>query len=48
MTDLRGQEPSAAEGALLDAAVDACCDTDDSGRDRGDMLVTDDVGSAVR
>jgi exonuclease SbcD len=42
MTDLRGAPPSEAEVRLLDAAVDACCDADDTGRDRGDMLVSAD------
>ncbi len=41
MTDLRGEAPSPAEARLLDEAVDACCDSEGSGRDRdrGDMLL---------
>jgi len=40
MTDLRGEPPTAREADLLDAAVDACCGADETGRDRGDMLVS--------
>ena len=42
MTELRGEEPSAEEVRLLDAAVDACCDTDGTGRESGDMLFAGD------
>lgn len=42
MVDLRGEEPSDAEVRLLYDAVDACCDTDDTGRESGDMLFSDD------
>ncbi len=48
MTELRGAEPSAAEALLLDRAVDACCDTDDTGRESGDMLLSDDLSRARR
>lgn len=42
MVDLRGEEPSEGEVRLLYSAVDACCDTDDTGRESGDMLLSDD------
>ncbi len=40
INDLRGQGPTPAEERLLDQAIDACCDTDDSGRESGDMLIS--------
>ena len=43
MTDLRGEAPSAAEVGLLNDAVDACCDTDDTGRESGDMLFSEEL-----
>ncbi|MGA8846992.1 MAG: exonuclease SbcCD subunit D [Nocardioides sp.] len=45
VTDLRGQPPSVAEAQLLDEAVDACCDTDETGRESGDMLFSEELFS---
>jgi DNA repair protein SbcD/Mre11 len=40
VADLRGAPATEPEAALLDRAVEACCDADPGGRDRGDLLLS--------
>lgn len=39
MVDLRGEAPSDAEAQVLYRAVEACCDTDETGREGGDTMI---------